>query len=96
VVFLLFEAFVMKLPAIQFQNIIPFTGKTSVSKILLLPQLRVAYRLMLRKIGWSHPKLLFSCMKLKIFACQALRALSSASGLPFLTSCRFLFPGRNS
>lgn len=72
----------------------PFTGKWLLGKILLQPQLRVASGLMLRKIGWSLPKLLFSCVNLRIFACWALRASSSASGLPFLISFRFLFLGK--
>lgn len=35
-------------------------------------------------------------MNLKLFACQAPRALSSASGLPFWICCRFLYLGKKS
>ncbi|KAH0984978.1 hypothetical protein GBA52_012155 [Prunus armeniaca] len=43
------------------------------------------------KTGWNHPKLIFFCVNLNLFACQAQRALSSASGQLFWTSCRSLF-----
>lgn len=69
------------------------SGKPSIDKILLQPRLIVVSRLMLRRIGWNHLKLLFFCKNLKIFANQAPRALYLASGLPFWTSCRFLFLG---
>lgn len=72
-----------------------FAGRPSVSKILLQHPLRVGFRLMLRKTGWNHPKWSFFCVNLNLFAHQAQKALSSASGRLFWISCRSLFLGKN-
>lgn len=60
-----------------------FTGKPLAGKILLRPPQKVDFKLILKRTGWNPQRYLLFCRNWKIFAQQAPRALSLASGLHF-------------